>query len=221
MNCEKTIQDAVSGVLEMRDFIAMLDAQPELQDAVRALIPLEARGSTSHRIWNGERQQHLSFHDFEDVDFDMVRALKKGYVTSFGNLLGGDLNAYWRLYMAYRFSHPEAIITDQYHKRFDLYLNVAGEYLDGPEVRGLIASVVTNAMSEPTLGKQRAKAKQQLKELFHLDGRHYPHWVQGPAWPMGKNTPMEFVSRKRKGELVTFLFRDVDTGESKVVEQYF
>lgn len=36
---------------------------------------------------------------------------------------------------------------------------------------------------------------------------------------MGKNSPMEYIGRHKDGELVQLRFRDIDTGEEKIVEQ--
>ena len=54
-----------------------------------------------------------------------------------------------------------------------------------------------------------------------VEGQTRPHWIQGPEWPMGKNSPMKYLSRKRDGERVIFTFQDVDTGEIREVEQFY
>jgi hypothetical protein len=38
---------------------------------------------------------------------------------------------------------------------------------------------------------------------------------------MGKHSPMAYVSRKRDGDLVQFVFKDVDTDEIRIVEQLY
>lgn len=38
---------------------------------------------------------------------------------------------------------------------------------------------------------------------------------------MGKHSPMEYIGQNRDGELVTLRFRDVDTGEERIVEQFY
>ncbi len=57
--------------------------------------------------------------------------------------------------------------------------------------------------------------------ISHIVPRKVPTWVQEPDWPMGKNSPMEYIDRKKDGDLVQFRFRDVDTGEKKIVEQFY
>lgn len=69
---------------------------------------------------------------------------------------------------------------------------------------------------------ERTKAgKEAFWEVFHIKNRKFPRWVQGPAWPMGKNSPMEYLGQRRDGELVALRFRDVDTGEDRIVEQFY
>jgi hypothetical protein len=38
---------------------------------------------------------------------------------------------------------------------------------------------------------------------------------------MGEKSPMEFVSKEEEGVLVRITFRDADTGEERIVEQYY
>ena len=94
-------------------------------------------------------------------------------------------------------------------------------YIGGPEVDDLIEKTLNpseNCFSgKYTLKEQRSR----LKLLFHIVPRKVPAWVQEPEWPMGKNSPMEYLGRHKDGELVQLRFRDVDTGEEKVVEQFY
>ncbi len=54
----------------------------------------------------------------------------------------------------------------------------------------------------------------------NIKDRKFPHWVHG-AGPMGKNSPMEYLGQRKDGELVALRFRDVDTGEERIVEQFY
>lgn len=68
----------------------------------------------------------------------------------------------------------------------------------------------------------RVKAgRAAVQEAFHIHDRKFPCWPQEPEWPMGKNSPMEYLGRHKDGELVQLRFRDVDTGEERIVEQYY
>ena len=94
-------------------------------------------------------------------------------------------------------------------------------YIGGPEVDDLIEKTLNpseNCFSNKySLKEQRSR----LKMLFHIIPRKIPAWPQEPQWPMGKNSPMEYLDRHKDGELVQPRFRDVDTGEERIVEQFY
>ena len=70
--------------------------------------------------------------------------------------------------------------------------------------------------------KQRIQqAKRDIEEQFHVVDKKRPRWIQGPEWPMGTHSPMMFISQKRSGEVVRYTFKDVDTDEIRVVEEYY
>ena len=94
-------------------------------------------------------------------------------------------------------------------------------YLGGNEVDELIEKALIPSENDCSHKHTRKEQRSQLKMLFHIVPRKVPVWVQEPEWPMGKNSPMEYTGRKRDGDLVQFCFRDVDTGEEKIVEQFY
>ena len=38
---------------------------------------------------------------------------------------------------------------------------------------------------------------------------------------MGKNSPMQYISRSKIPDGVKYIFQDVDTGEVRVIEQFY
>lgn len=73
-----------------------------------------------------------------------------------------------------------------------------------------------------TRSNSKTTQKQFILKSFHVENSRYrPRWVQGPEWPMGKQSPMKFERQEKKGELVKYFFVDVDTGEEKVIEQLY
>lgn len=103
----------------------------------------------------------------------------------------------------------------------DLFLlELKDAYFGGSEVDALIENV--SKLFPESMGKTKRKnaAKKYMKDLFHIQGRRYPRWLQAPDWPMGQHSPMEYLSEKRNGNRIVFTFRDVDTGEIREVEQF-
>ena len=103
----------------------------------------------------------------------------------------------------------------------DLRDKLGMEYLGGTEVDSLIDEILSKKDDGISTSKFVNMAKQELRALFHLAPRKYPHWIQEPEWPMGEQSPMEFCSQKREGERICFEFRDVDTLETRIVEQFY
>lgn len=116
-------------------------------------------------------------------------------------------------------AQPNIVPTTLYDDETDFYINAVGDYFGGDEVEGIIDQTMHKFPASMGKAKRKKEARAAIKALFHVEGSKYPRWVQEPEWPMGKNSPMEYVSQKRYGELVQFVFRDVDTDEIKVVEQ--
>jgi hypothetical protein len=116
---------------------------------------------------------------------------------------------------------PEITPTTIYENERDFYRNTVGDYIGGVAVEECIANTIQQYPPSMPKTKRKKEAKAAIRALFHIEGSKYPQWIQEPAWPMGKYSPMAYVSRKRNGELVQFLFQDVDTHEIKVVEQLY
>ena len=121
---------------------------------------------------------------------------------------------------------PDLETTDFYrnrfHREYSFRLDVCPEYYEGCEVESAISEKLLEIFySGGTMAARKQAARAWLREYFHIEGKHRPYWAQGGQWPMGKNSPMQYISRKRDGELVQLLFRDVDTSEERTVEQFY
>ena len=118
-------------------------------------------------------------------------------------------------------AYPEIVPTKYYDDEQEFYITAAGEYIGGPEVEEQIGALLEAFPRTIGKGKRKKEARAAIRDYFHIKGSKYPIWVQEPEWPMGANSPMEYLSRKREGDLVQFIFRDVDTGEERIVEQFY
>ena len=118
-------------------------------------------------------------------------------------------------------AYPHIVPTSFYDDEQNFYMNAVGDYIGGVEVEGIIGETIAKFPASLGKTKRKKEAKAAIRALFHVEGCKYPRWVQEPEWPMGKLTPMAYVSQKRSGELVRFMFRDVDTEEIRIVEQLY
>ena len=116
---------------------------------------------------------------------------------------------------------PDIQPTSYYDREQDFFCTVVGDSFGGREVEGCISSTLSAFPDSMGMTKRKKDAKAAIKCLFHAEGAKCPRWVQEPEWPMGSKSPMAFISQKRKGDLVQFLFKDVDTNETRIVEQWY
>lgn len=117
--------------------------------------------------------------------------------------------------------YPELVPTKVYQDDYDIITDAVCDYMEGPGTEKLVTERYEAVQGEFKSKSQRKKElRKKLKEAFHIEGTKYPRWVQGAEWPMGQNSPMEYLSRSKKGAAVIFTFRDVDTGEIFEVEQF-
>lgn len=208
------IEQMLTGQIDMPEFIAQFKSDIQLQNQIRDLIPESAKNNPSHELW-----ERIYYGSFKNNDFDFVRFLH--WICRFDGTMGDNLNIFSVFQSIYTFYQPNIKCTMKYEKAFNLYLAVVRDCYDGPEVQHIVEAIINNALPLKTKAQRIKQAKQDIEEQFHIADTKRPRWIQGPEWPMGKNSPMAFLSQKRKGELVQYSFVDVDTSDEKIVEQYY
>lgn len=209
----KQIEMFIEGVLDIKPFVEQMRIDPELQACIRALIPSEAQNNPEHDYW-----KRYSYYALKQFDFDVYELIM--HRNKFDGSMGDNLNLFSEIATPYCFFHPEIIGTTKYADLFDFYLDVISDCYDGLEVRHITERIIQETLEIPVKTTRIKKAKEQIKHVFHVTGNQRPYWHQGPEWPMGKCSPMKYVSRKRKKDSVIYLFEDVDTKETRTVVQY-
>ena len=110
----------------------------------------------------------------------------------------------------------------KYEEEHRFSLDAVPEYAAGDSaVRYLEAVIFPSLPQELPASKRAALCRKKIKEAFHIEGRHYPRWVQEAEWPFRDGKPMRFVGQKTEGERVTYTFADDETGEVETIEQYY
>lgn len=208
------IEKMLTGQIEMPAFISALCGDASMQNTLREILPSDAVNNPQHELW-----KRISYDSFKQNGFDFVRFLK--WICRFDGSFGDNLNLFATIRIVYTYANPYINCTTYYSDVFDLYLDVVKDCYDGLEVRALVQESLKEALKEPTKGKRIQKAKEIILELFHADGKNRPRWIQGPEWPMGQQSPMKFVSQKRKGECVCYYFVDVDSNEERTVTEFY
>lgn len=210
----QTIENVLSGVLSMDEFLEKLQEDAYLQKYIRNLVPCDAINNPSHNFWKIVPYESLRHNNFDYYSF-LFWALHSG------DMFGNNFTIFSRLRKAYLFYHPDVSCTSKFEEEFNLYLDAIKECYDGPEVRELVEYIVADAVQFRSNAQKLKRAKMLVSEKFHVNNSKRPRWIQGPEWPMGSFSPMAFVGQKKGGDLVEFEFKDVDTGETKIVRQFY
>lgn len=208
------IERLLTGEMEMSVFLSLVETDAALQEQLRNLVPSEAVNNPDHELW-----KKYSYWAVAQFEFDFYMRLMSCY--RFDLSLGDNLNIFSSIRRFYFYTHPTLTCTTKYEDAFDLYLDVVKDCYDGPEVRELVQKIVYDAIPEKTKKARREKARLEIENQFHINGKNKPRWIQGPEWPMGQSSPMEFISQKRSKEYVEYLFEDFDTKKQRLIVQHY
>ena len=210
----ETLLSFLEGRLEAESFTAAFQSDDALKDAIRALIPEEAKEDQTHPLWT-----RLSYSALRKNSFDYYKYLKN--MCSLSGTISDNFNLFGSLKNVCGSTIPNIHFTKIYDDRFDLYLETVGDRFEGPEVEEIVEKIIEGALSISPKAARKKAAREMIKETFHVTGTYRPRWIQGAEWPMGKNSPMAFQRQERKGERMEYFFRDVDTGEERVIGQFY
>ncbi len=206
------IIDFVSGKLTYSEFETLFTDDPSIWDIAQSLLTSEIMNDMDHAFWSKSNRSRLESNNYS-VQYACL---------SFGYDVVGRVVTHRMLGELVTYQYPDIVLCEPPEFSVnDLRDKLGMEYLGGTDVDALIDEVLSKKNDSISTSKFVNMAKQELRTLFHLVPRKYPHWIQEPEWPMGEKSPMEFCSQKREGERTCFIFRDVDTQETKVVEQFY
>lgn len=207
------IDKFMSGEITAEEFISIFMSDIMLRKEIDMLVPEDAVGNPEHEIWNG-----YSYDALNTYGFSLSRLiLERG---KFNGSLGDNLNLFSCIQHFYGFNNPYLCCTTYYMDIFVFALSLTQDCFDGEEVTGIIESIAHKYLDMTPKTKRNKEAKEEIKKVFHVDKKR-PHWIQAPEWPMGKCTPMIYIDRKKDGEEVDCYFKDADTGEIRIIRQYY
>ena len=201
------------GKLTFDEFELLTYTDSDIWYNIQSMITDEMKSDVSHPVWGDSSLRKI----LEPCGFSV-----RSTVEGFG--LDSDLGKSRLHYIVsclVKYHSPEVNIKSPKEiSDSGLLEQIKLDYIAGIEVDGLIEEIIFNLPDDITKKERKTLAKNALKEAFHIKKKH-PEWCQDPEWPMGKLSPMEFVSSEELGERVIFTFRDVDTGDVRVVEQLY
>lgn len=111
--------------------------------------------------------------------------------------------------------------TEKYSDAHRFSLDVLPGYVGGVAAEDYISRVIIPRYPEDMKKSQRKKLiKEDIRNTFLRDGKGYPHWIQDPEWPVGKNGyPMIYTGQKKQEGFTEYFFRGNDSDEKRTVRQ--
>ena len=217
------VLDYITGKVDSETFKEAWNANPEIGLWLENLIDLK---SPLPQEWENAPlgMYRLMMHKHHDGSLLKCIKSNEAFEAEFGAKLPKWTRIGWYFDVIASIiviAFPEITPTTFYEDERNFYMNAVGDYIGGFEVEECIDNTIQQFPPSMPKTKRKKEAKAAIRSLFHIEGSKYPQWVQEPEWPMGKHSPMAYVSRKRDGDLVQFVFKDVDTDEIRIVEQLY
>ena len=210
----------LSGELNISKFIELYKSSSDVRKSITELIPEDAKYTYPHPFWKSREEYEV----YNRYNFDMCQLLDNPYGFYFTGRIGSNYSLHSAISNIYLKSHPDFACTTKYSDLAKLYLKAVGERYEGDhKIQELLENIILSSICASKKESERKKIIQgEIKKTFHVENnKKYPRWIQGGEWPMGEKSPMKFISQKNKGEQVDYLFQDVDTGEIRIVEQFY
>ena len=210
------IEKFLSGKMDVTDFMTELRSCEQLNASVQNLIPTDAIADSDHPFWDRRR---ILRNTLQCYDFAVRSMLFSLY--GYGETEEDRLDIFNAIRALYVWHHPNFRFTQKYEDEAFFYLDLEQDCFGGPEVIGIVKRIAQEYQGIVPKSKRKKEAKAEVYKLFHVVDRKLPRWIQGPMWPMGVNSPMQFVSQKRQGSVTMYTFIDADTDAIKVIEQCY
>ena len=220
--------DFVEGRISVPEMLERTEAEPALLDWLTKIADpkFKTTVTTIEIDEDGWKDYIHTDHPF-DAKLQIYEYIYSGFASG---KLGRYLNVHGYFSRILTTAFPEeGIVVDQtLEDKFCFMLHACPSYIGGPEVDHLLDELL-ETLPEGLSKTKRAKLyKEKVKELFGIQDKKYPRWVQEAEWPIAPSgRPMRFVEQKRaKGKeyamtlLTHYVFEDPDTGEQRIVDQY-
>lgn len=172
-------------------------------------------------------EQYLLAYDkglITDITFKHYQTFQSLYKCHLdvGLSFSGKSSLYKFIYNCMLVSDETIEYCSKYEELSLLSIKSIPDYLDGEEACKYIEKeIIEKLPSDLSLSKKIKIIRQECKKLFHIEGHKIPHWAQSSEWPVKNGKPLKYLRSKKDGDLVTFIFEDVDTKEITEVEQFF
>ncbi len=215
MEISNIINQTLIGEIDPKEFALSIRCDDGLREELESMVPREAKEDKMHLIWSSIPYQLYAARGFSIADV-LLDFAGSEYI------FGTRLNIYHSLRALYVLNEGVPIaFTTKYAEAHEIYLEYFGEYFEGMEIMHTADAIVNDAMKLKDGIKRKLYIKSRIRREFHCNGFKRPKWIQCAEWPMGKNSPMKYISSRSIDEGIDYMFRDVDTGKLRTVTQYY
>lgn len=167
-------------------------------------------------VWN---DSPICSEAFQYDDFDLRKSLSSGYYSLTRVQSCGE--AYRLMYLLFRDEYPDLRPEKYYDDISEIAIEVVPDYVDSIEAGDILFDIILNASSMNDKAR-KSSIRTAIKERFHLvNTKKRPRWAQGSEWPVLGSEPMGFISQKKTGDKVEYIFEDIKTQERRVITQYY
>ncbi len=242
MEPKQIVYDFLANRMEYREFKKYCQYHPEVLDWVQSVVPddfkgnklvenIEVRKKLQEKLQemkNGVRGDPAELmtlfkrrYDVVEIPYSIIEIFDRE-TNRHGDEIGQWLNIHSELANIIKRAFPDENIeiSDYAHNLFDFVIDTCPEYIGGPEVDASnILLDIYNRLPPGTETARKKEFKSQIKALFRCKGAKRPRWIQEAEWPMGKNSPMVFVSQSHSADVYSYVFEDADTGEKRTITQ--
>ena len=106
-----------------------------------------------------------------------------------------------------------------YRKKYAFILKYVPDYLYGDSTSGIFDKIINEDFMNSKINKKEYITNKCV-EIFSLDKKNKPRWIQEPEWPVVNGSPLKFVKQIREYDKVKFYFIN-NNDEYVVVEQFY
>lgn len=219
MDFPKLTIEYIEGRISPSEYEALLEKDPGLYHWIQGIAPADE----TVRIFHRELKIPQEF------PYDVRLVLKKYDAIDEGGPRGSLSYHYFihqHIVSLFQKAFPDISLTvdPKPAMLYELALFVCPSYIGGREVNDscILSELLGDIPTDWPTGKRNKEAKARIKKAFHIEGSHYPRWIQSPEWPMIDGEPMQFVkTQKVNTEHVQHVFRDPKTGVQRIVDDFY
>ena len=218
------------GRITVPEMLVQTEAHPELLDWLTSIADPKLFKTYTEQVDHDEEfgPTYTPIEHPFDAKLQIQVYVYEGQGAS--SQLGRYLNIHHNFSKILTTAFPEdGIVIDQtLSDKCNFMMDACPQYIGGPEVDHLLDELLAEIPETLSKTKRAKLYKEKIKEMFHITGNQFPRWVQEAEWPISPTgKPMRFVEQKRKkGKeyrmtmYTHFIFEDVDTGETRIVDQF-